>query len=202
MRRRHLGKRWAAAMSRISHLGWESSHIWHLEVRFKSWQLPAANVGGGGKEGEDEDDGVEEVPASYSLLMLMMKLMLMMRLILTMMLLMLIMNLTCTPQRSTGRGKQSGCADRWTFRKALFRHIFFLSSTGWRGKEWRTVRQRWRGRWCEPGPRQCHHCGGSGNYNTIQMSTFNDGKHFLESNVSYSSSVLAPKYHFPVPQAP
>ena len=87
-----------------------------------------------------------------------------------MMLLMLIMNLTCTPQRSTGRGKQSGCADRWTFRKALFRHIFFLSSTGWRGKEWRTVRQRWRGRWCEPGPRQCHHCEGSGICNTIQRS--------------------------------
>ena len=26
-------------------------------------RLPAADVGGGGKEGEDEDDGVEEVPA-------------------------------------------------------------------------------------------------------------------------------------------
>ena len=27
-------------------------------------RLPAADVGGGGEEGEDEDDGVEEVPAS------------------------------------------------------------------------------------------------------------------------------------------
>ena len=27
-------------------------------------KLPAADVGGGGEEGEDEDDGVEEVPAS------------------------------------------------------------------------------------------------------------------------------------------
>ena len=27
-------------------------------------KLPAADVGGGGKEGEDEDDGVEEVSAS------------------------------------------------------------------------------------------------------------------------------------------
>ena len=27
-------------------------------------KLPAADVGGGGEEGEDEDDGVEKVPAS------------------------------------------------------------------------------------------------------------------------------------------
>ena len=28
-------------------------------------KLPAADVGGGGEEGEDEDDGVEEVPAVH-----------------------------------------------------------------------------------------------------------------------------------------
>ena len=36
-------------------------------VEWLAWEgrLPAADVGGGGEEGEDEDDGVEEVPAVH-----------------------------------------------------------------------------------------------------------------------------------------
>ena len=64
----NLGKVWAAAMSRISHLSHFSKTSWHWWGHLQlAWEgrLPAADVGGGGEEGEDEDDGVEEVPAVH-----------------------------------------------------------------------------------------------------------------------------------------
>ena len=68
-------------MSIISHLRkkYFNGHTVFVRVGGVEWQtlqkeqveierLPAADVGGGGEEGEDEDDGVEEVPASETLL--------------------------------------------------------------------------------------------------------------------------------------
>ena len=118
--------------------------------------------------------------------------------------------LTYTPPQSTGHGIQNGCAGRWTFKKnSVYWGIYVIKKQwdGWQSREVvLTAKRRWRGRSRGPEPAPRLRCAGSDTWGAQTRWSCTEfvklGDWVFWGKYSYSSSVLAPKYHFPVPQAP